>query len=91
MNRLSHLEPKHWALIVTFLTADATLIGGLDHWADLVKPALVSGLLMQLATLIGAIFVGAPQNPNLTPIENPARRADDVPLGNVSDETRSRL
>ena len=91
---LSRLEPKHWALIASFLTASAALVGGLDHWADLFKPAIVAGLLGQLAVLIGAVFAGAPPNPNSNALSNPGRRDTDpvtVPMGTVSDATRSKL
>ena len=91
LDRLSHLEPKHWTIIASFLAATASVVGGLDHWGDLLKPSVVAGLIVQLATLISAVFAGAPVNPNLTPAENPGRREGDVPLGNVSDATRSRL
>lgn len=90
-DRLSHLEPKHWGIIASFVAATSVVIGGLDHWGDLLKPAVIGGLLAQLATLISAVFAGAPVNPNLTPADNPGRRSEDVPLGNVSDATRSRL
>lgn len=90
-DRLSHLEPKHWTIIAGFLIATSTVVGGLDHWGDLLKPAVIGGLLAQLATLISAVFAGAPVNPNLTPVENPGRREGDVPLGSVSDATRRTL
>ena len=62
--RLSHLEPKHWMLIAAFLTATGSVVGGLHSWAELFTPPVVGGLLGQLAVMIGAIFVGAPANPN---------------------------
>ena len=93
---LNRLEPKHWALIASFLTATAALIGGLDHWADLFKPAIVAGMIAQFAVMLGAIMTGAPPNPNSTALSNPGRRETDpspatVPMGTVSDATRSKL
>ena len=57
---MAKLERKHWLLIAGFLTATAAVIGGLDHWADMTKPAVVSGLLGQLAVVIGSLYAGAP-------------------------------
>lgn len=93
---MGRLEPKHWMLIAGFLGATAAVIGGLDHWADLMKPAVVAGFLGQLSVLIGAVFAGAPQNPNHNDFINPGRRMDDpqaiaVALGEVSEATRSKL
>ncbi len=96
LNRLAHLEPKHWALIAAYLVSLGTVIGGFDHWGDLGKPQVVSGLVMQFATMLGAIFAGAPPNPNLNGLNNPARRVNDPaptppPLGSVTDATRRNL
>lgn len=91
---LSRLEPKHWALVASFITSTALVVGGLDHWADILKPTIVAGLLAQLATLLGAVFAGAPPNPNVTALNNPGRRdSDPTPpaMGNVSEATRRTL
>lgn len=61
---MGRLSGKHWAVIGGFLAATASVIGGLDNWHDLLKPAVVSGLLGQVAVLITSVFVGAPDNPN---------------------------
>lgn len=91
LDRLSHLEPKHIALLLSFLAADVAVIAGLDHWGDLLKPAIVAGFLGQAVAFISAVFMGAPVNPNLTQTDNPGRREGDVPLGSVSDATRMTL
>jgi len=88
---VSRLEPKHWALIASFLGSTALVIAGLDHWGDFFKPAVVGGLLGQLSTLMTAVFVGAPPNPNLTDVSNPGRRDTDISLGSVSESARSKL
>ena len=91
---MGRLEPKHWILIAGFLAGAATIVAGLGSWSELFKPAIVAGLMLQLATHIGAIFAGAPQNPNLNQIVNPGRReTDPVPpaMGSVSDATRRNL
>lgn len=91
---MGRLESKHWALIAGFLASTATVIGGLDHWVDLLKPAVVAGLLGQTSILLGAVYAGAPPNPNLNPIDNPHRRETDPaapPLGSVTDATRRNL
>lgn len=50
----------HWLLISGFLTATASVIAGLDHWGDLTHPPIVAGFLVQLGTMLGAIFSRAP-------------------------------
>lgn len=74
---MNRLEPKHWMLIAGFLAATATMVTGLDHWADATKPAVIGGLLGQLAVMIGSLFAGAPVNPNLSAQDNPGRRGTD--------------
>lgn len=59
---MKRLTTEHWLLIAGFFAATATVIGGLDHWEDIGKPAIVSGFLMQLAVLIRSIF-SAPLKP----------------------------
>lgn len=91
---IGRLEPKHWALISSFLISTLTVIGGLDHLSDLAHPAIFAGLGIQLVTLIGAVFAGAPKNPNLDALVNPGRRDTDPILpnmGSVSDATRRNL
>jgi hypothetical protein len=63
---MTRLTAEHWALIAGFLAATATVVGGLDHWADLGKPAIVAGFLMQLAVLLRTIFA-APVAPKDDP------------------------
>lgn len=55
------LEPKHWAVMAGLLTGLATQLLSAQHgWSDLATPGFVAGLLIQLASAITAIFVGAP-------------------------------
>ena len=85
---MGRLQAKHWALIASFLTATFTVTAGLDHWSDLLHPAMLSGLGLQLATLISAVFVGAPKNPNVSIDSHPARRRNDrgrIDMGSVSE------
>lgn len=57
-----NLEPKHWAVIAAMLAALGTQLGGMQHgWHDALTPSFVSGILIQIGTTIGAIFVGAPR------------------------------
>lgn len=93
---MGRLEPKHWLLIGGFLVAFSATLGGLDHWSDALHPAFVAGFVAQLGVLLGALFAGAPPNPNLNEVVNPARRATDptppeTALGSVSDATRRNL
>lgn len=87
---ISRLEGKHWAIIAGFLASTASVVAGLDHWGDLFTPAVVGGLLGQAATLIGAVFAGAPRNPKWDHRAHPGRRRADG-SGSVSDATRDRL
>lgn len=86
---MGRLESKHWLLIASFLTSTAAVIGGLDHWADLFKPAVVSGLIGQVGTLIAAVYAGAPPNPKWRHGQHPRRRRGDDT--HVSDATRANL
>ncbi len=82
---MGRLEQKHWMLIAGFLTSTASVISGLDHWHDLVHPPIIAGLIAQLATLLGAVFAGAPPNPHH---RRNRRRTDGQ---HVSDSTRRKL
>lgn len=54
-------EPKHTAILGALLVTLATQIGGLQHgWRDATSPQFVSGLLMSVATTLGALFMGSP-------------------------------
>lgn len=55
------LEGKHYAVIAALLTGVATQLLTAQHgWSDLASPGFVAGLLIQIASAITAIFVGAP-------------------------------
>ena len=55
------MTSKHYAILAAFLTAVAIQIGGLEHgWHDATTPQFVSGLLLQLGTTVGALFMPAP-------------------------------
>lgn len=55
------LEPKHYFLLAGFLTSLAVQIGGLQHgWHDATSPQFISGLIAEIATLLGALYAGAP-------------------------------
>jgi ABC-type sulfate transport system permease component len=58
-------EGKHWGIVAALLVSMATQISGLQHgWQDMTSPQFVSGLLMSIATTIGALFVGSPTEKN---------------------------
>lgn len=81
---MGRLEPKHWAILAMgILTALAAMIGTSDHWEDVLKPPAVAAFLGQLVVLLSSVFIGAPQNPNLTPQSNPGRRDTDPVLPKV--------
>lgn len=50
----------HYLLLAGFMAAAATVLTGMDHWSEALKPAIVGGLLAQLATVIGAIYSDKP-------------------------------
>jgi hypothetical protein len=55
------LEGKHYALIAAFLAGVGTQLATAQHgWSDVLTTGFVAGLLIQISTLITAIFVGAP-------------------------------
>lgn len=59
-----NLTTKHYVVLGAMLIAIGTQLSGLEHgWTDATAPAFIGGLLMQIGTTIGALFVGAPQKP----------------------------
>ncbi len=55
------LEPKHYAILAGLITGLATQLVTAQHgWADVLTPGCVAGMLIQLASAMTAIFVGAP-------------------------------
>ncbi len=55
------LEPKHWLLIAGMISGLATQLLTAQHgWSDVLTPGFVAGLLIQTASAITALFVGAP-------------------------------
>lgn len=69
------LEPKHWAVIAGLITGVATQLLTAQHgWADIVTPGFFAGLLIQIASAITALFVGAPGA--AAELDHANRRAD---------------
>ena len=61
---MKHLTGKHYAILAAMLVALGTQLGGLEHgWHDAMTPAFIGGVLMQIGTMLAALFVGAPQTP----------------------------
>ena len=83
---MGRLEPKHWALIAAFMASTGAVLAGLETWADAAKPAIVGGLLGQMAALIGSIFTGAP-SAGFTPMNHPARRRADADVADQPPTT----
>jgi hypothetical protein len=51
-----NIKPSHWIAIAGQLVTLATMIGGLEHgWQDALTPTFVSGVVMQVGTLIIAL------------------------------------
>lgn len=89
-----HLEPKHYAVIAGLMTGFATQLLTAQHgWADVASPGFVAGMLIQLASAITAIFVGAPGataalaqanlNTDMANASTRAALADPVDFGKV--------
>lgn len=53
------MESKHYLLIVAFLTGLGTAISGLHDWRDALAPLFIGGAMVQIASLIGALFTTA--------------------------------
>ena len=50
------LTAQHWLVLAGQLMSLSTMIASLDHgWTDAKHPAFVAAVLMQVATLIGAL------------------------------------
>ena len=61
------MQPKHWAVIALLIGGVATQLASTQHgWADTLTPGFVAGLLMQVASAISALFVGAPGDAELS-------------------------
>lgn len=55
------LEPKHYLILAGLLTGLALQLGTAQHgWSDVLTPGFLGGVVMQLASALTAIFVGAP-------------------------------
>lgn len=55
------LQGKHVAVLLGLMTAIGTQISGMQHgWHDAMTPQYVGGLLLQIATTLGALFVTPP-------------------------------
>ena len=58
------LTTKHFAVLAALLIAIGTQLGSAEHgWADVSSPGFVGGLMLQVGTTIGALFVGSPVKP----------------------------
>lgn len=88
------LETKHYAVIAGLLTGCATQLLSAQHgWSDIATPGFVAGLLIQVASAITAIFVGAPgataaldqanRNTDMANASTRAALADPVDLGKI--------
>jgi hypothetical protein len=56
-----NLGPKHWAIIAGLITGVIAQLLTVQHsCSGIVTPGLAAGLLIQIASTLAAIFVGAP-------------------------------
>ena len=70
------LERKHWVVLAAFLTALATQFSSIEHgWIEAMTPRFVGGVLLQIATVLTALYVGPPRKGKFT------RRTDPAPDG----------
>jgi len=88
------LEPKHWLILAGLMTGFATqLLTAQNGWSDLASPGFVAGMLIQMASAITAIFVGAPgataalnranQNTDMANASTRAALSEPMDLGKV--------
>jgi hypothetical protein len=90
MNQFSGYEPvpmakwkaKHWAVLVALLTALATQLSALDHgWHEAVTPQFLSGLMLQIATTLAALFTGPPRKQFTRRSDRPSWETIRTPSG----------
>lgn len=54
------MRTHHYVTVGMFLCAFSLLVGGLDHWADAVKPQFVAGVALAIGTLLKAMNQDGP-------------------------------
>lgn len=55
------MSRDHWAVLIAFLMAISMQVAGLgDSWEHATKPSFIAGLIGQLATFLGAMFMRKP-------------------------------
>ena len=54
------MTKSHWLTLALLLAAISGLLGGLEHWSDLLHPSFMAGLLGVLAAVIRAMFQDTP-------------------------------
>ena len=61
---MTTLRGKHWAIVCTMLAAIGTQLAGMDHgWHDAQTPTFIGGVILSVATTLGALFTDAPHKP----------------------------
>lgn len=62
---MSRMSRDHWAVLIAFLMAISMQIAGLgDSWEHATTPTFIAGLLGQMATFLGAMFMRKPSQPH---------------------------
>jgi hypothetical protein len=54
------MQTKHVVILTTAVAAFGSIVSGLQSWEELAKPQIAGGLLVLVATQIGAIFTEKP-------------------------------
>lgn len=82
---MGKLETKHFAVIAAMLVGIGTQLAGAQHgWTDVMSPAFIGGMIVQMGTTVAAIFVGAPRDPDKrSRISDPQSDEDVARLGRL--------
>jgi hypothetical protein len=54
------VKSKHIVTLAMAAGALGLMVGGLDHWADAIKPQFVAGVLVNVAAVVKAMYQGVP-------------------------------
>jgi hypothetical protein len=54
------MQTKHLVILTTAVAAFGSVVSGLQSWDELFKPQIAGGLLVLVATQLGALFTEKP-------------------------------
>jgi len=62
-----HWTPKHWIVLGGLVGAIGLQLASITTWGEACRPAFVAGVLLQVATVLRAIYTDAPAPPDAPP------------------------